>query len=143
MGNYGIKITKDGYDITSTEPRDYVLNSAYTTVKLQTQYTGTLTISAGSATTLSIEHGLSFAPMFMFYTELNPASGKWFFGQIANVGGGNTDAGDCEIGSTLDGSSNITGTYADETYIKLQIANYGVSSKNVKYRIIVFADSGQ
>jgi hypothetical protein len=143
MADYGIKVTRDGYAITSTEPTEYVFNSAYSSVKIQAQYTGTLTVSAGGTSTASITHGLSFIPLFLFFTELSPSSGKWFFGQITNTAGGDTDAGDCEIVSYADGSGDIVGTYADSTYIKLQVKNNGATSKNVKYRVMVFADSGQ
>ena len=141
--NYGIKVTRDGYSVTSTEPRDYVLNSTYSSVKIQAQYTGTLIVAAGETATASITHGLSFIPMFIFYTELKPSSGKWFFGQITNTSGGNADAGDCEVISYADGNGDIIGTYADATYVKFMIKNNGGTSKNVKYRIIVFADSGE
>lgn len=143
MGDYGIKITRDGYGVDTTEPRNYVLNSAHASaVKIQQQYTGTLTVNAGGTTQLSIEHGLSFIPMFIFYTEPSPSSGKWFFGIIYNFGGGDPDAGDCDVDSYADGNGDIVGTYVDETYIKLQITNFGVSQRIVKYRVIAFGETG-
>lgn len=142
MGSYGIKITKDGYSITTTEPRNYVFNSAYSTVKIYSQHTGTLTVGAGSTATATITHGLSFAPLFFIFTELKPSSGKWFFGIVTNKGA-DSDAGDCEVVSYADGNGDIVGTYSDTTYVKLQIKNYGASSQNVKYRIVIFADNGQ
>ena len=62
MTNYGIKITKDGYGITSAEPRNYVLSSTYSAVKIALAGSGTINVSAASTATATIAHGLSFIP---------------------------------------------------------------------------------
>ena len=141
--NYGLKITREGYDITDTDPQHYVFSSKFSSVKIYEEYTGTITANAGTTGTATIAHGLPFVPMFMCFTELSPGSGKWFFGILTNYGGGDSDAGDCEVVSYADGSGDIVGTYVDATNIKLQIKNYGGSQKVVKYHIFAFADNGQ
>jgi len=77
----GIKVSKEGYDISSTSPDDFILNSEYGSVKIYREGSGTLTISSGTNHhTLTISHQLGFVPMCMIYTELTPGSGRWFMG---------------------------------------------------------------
>jgi len=141
MGDYGIKVTKAGEDVSSPTPEDYILNSKYSSVKIQAQYTGTLTIGAGDTEVVSIEHGLSFTPLVIIFAEPSPSSGKWFFCLVYNDSGGDPDSGDCSVDTTW--PDDIAGTYVDPDYVKISITNHGGSSKDVKWRAIVFADSGE
>lgn len=77
MADYGIKITRTGADVSSTDLRDYVLHSGYKTLKAKARATTTMTLPAGTTTiTKTIAHGLGYAPMFHIMGEMN--SGKWY-----------------------------------------------------------------
>ena len=77
MADYGIKITRTGAGIASTDLRDYVLHSGYKTLKAKARATTTMTLLAGAFTaTKNIAHGLGYAPMFHIMAEMNPS--KWY-----------------------------------------------------------------
>ena len=77
MGNYGIKISKEGTDVksapTETTKKFYTILSTDTCPKVSTQ--------AVIASDTNIEHGLGFIPMWDAYilqnslTEAHPATG--------------------------------------------------------------------
>jgi len=79
----------------------------------------------------------------MIFTEPSPSSGKWFYGIVYNENTGDADAGDCKLDFNVDGNGDAVGTYVDSTYVKISITNNGASSRNIKWRAVVFADNGQ
>ena len=144
MADYGIKITRDGYSITSTNPRDYVFSSKYSAVKIVGSGTGTLTVAASSGNSVSINHNQSFVPMTIFYCELKPGSGKWFMGAV-KLNSGDADAGDCYVDTALVGSSSFDYgyTYVDSSVFRLYIRNAGAYSQDIDYRYVFFGDTGE
>lgn len=79
MGNYGIKISKEGTDVksapTETTKKNYTILSTETCPKVSTQ--------AVISSDTNIAHGLGFIPMWDAYilqnglTEAHPATGYW------------------------------------------------------------------
>lgn len=139
MGNYGMKVTLPGKDITSTEPKDYVLNTAYGAVKVYAESPSktyeTITINNGSYADITIAHGLSFVPLFMLFTELKPGSGHWYMGMGVD-----------ELADLVDVAGAVkidyTNSYVDSTYIKIRYTNTTGSNLTVKYYYFIFADNG-
>jgi hypothetical protein len=148
MANYGIKITRDGFNITSTEPRDYVFSSAFTTVKIALQGSGSINVPASSSATATIAHGLSFTPMALFFSELSPGSGKWFLGWAKLVPFSvphtpDPDAGDVYIDASTDANYNPIGSYTDNTNLKIKFENcHTTESRTISYYYFIFGDSG-
>lgn len=140
MADYGVKISVDGKDITSTEPRDYVLNSAYGSVKVVKEPANktyeTVTVNAGSSATATIAHGLSFVPLVMLFSELKPGSGHWYQGGI-NV----ADPTDLSGAVQLDGTADSL-TYVDSTNVKITYSNPTGGNLTVKYYYFIFGDNG-
>jgi len=140
MANYGVKVTIDNKDISSTEPRDYVFNSAYGSVKVAKEPANktheTIDVSAGGTATATIAHGLSFVPLVMLFTELKPGSGHWYQGGI-NV----ADPTDISGAVTLDGTSDSL-TYVDSTNVKITYSNPTGGALTVKYYYFIFGDNG-
>lgn len=66
MGNYGVKISKPGYDYTEGDRR-LVYNSEYPLLKVKDSGTGTLTLSSGSGSKTVYTHSLGYTPMFYLY----------------------------------------------------------------------------
>ena len=141
MGDYGLKISKEGKDITSTEPTDYVFNSAYGAVKIVKEPANktyeTIVVNDASSATASIEHGQNFVPMVLLFTELKPGSGHWYCGGLALA-----DPTDLSGAVTMDGTFDSL-TYVNDTYIKITYSNATGSNKTVKYYYFVFGDSAE
>ena len=75
MGNYGIKITRVGYDVADATLLQQSFNSEKNCPKIA--LTGTSTSSASGSRTIEITHGLSFTPAYMIWFDVD-ASGTWF-----------------------------------------------------------------
>jgi hypothetical protein len=128
MGDWGIKISREGIDTSSTDPKDMVLHSGYKTLKAQARATTTAVLLTGNTTvTKSIAHGLGYAPYFWISVELN--SGKWY-----------------TIGSIqfLD-SDSAPGNYftvrasSDATNINLTIDTVSAYGSNQTYNVTYYA----
>lgn len=138
MGNYGLKITRDGYDVNTTEPRNYVFSSKYGSVKIYAEPSNktyqTIDVNNGSNATISVTHSLGFIPLVLFFIELKPGSGHWYMGghPVADP----TDSSGAVV------VSSSTYTYVDDTYIKVRLENTTGSNLTVKYYYFIFADNG-
>jgi len=137
MGNYGLKITKEGKDITSTDPDDYIFNSKWGSVKVYSEPPNksyqTIIVPANSNATVSIAHGLPFVPLVMFFTELKPGSGHFYTGSQCKA-----DPTDTSGGVTIEPFNS----YIDTTYIKMKYVNPTGGDLTVKYYYFIFADNG-
>lgn len=137
MADYGIKITEEGKGVTATEPRDYVFNSKYGSVKIALQSPNktyeTIVVNASSNATATITHGLGFTPLVALYTELKPGSGHWYMGGQP-------------LRDTTDNTGSVyldyDGTYADATYVKIKFVNPTGGNLTIKYYYFIFADNG-
>lgn len=68
MGDVGIKITKKGKDILSTNPDDYILWTKYKTLMLLGKRTDYVTFTHGYTDgTVSVNHGFDFIPFILAY----------------------------------------------------------------------------
>jgi hypothetical protein len=76
MSNYGIKISKDGYDVKTATPDQLVYSSKYSNLKIFGVYTATVTIS-GTAGFTTIANPLGYPPLFMAYFDVSHGSGKY------------------------------------------------------------------
>lgn len=140
MGDYGIKISVAGKDITSTEPRDYVFNSAYSSVKIALQGSGTIEVPAdssgvGTTASVNIPHGLSFVPLALFFSELKPGSGNYYSQatQVASL----SELPETDIDTDADSAS------IDATNLTLTFRNFNTTTaRTISYKYIIFGDSG-
>lgn len=84
--NWGLKVSKAGSEVRSSNPRDILLSSKYPMLKFSEVQTDTITLSPGATTgAVNFTHGLSHTPAFIAYIE-DFASGEQYF--LANPGGG-------------------------------------------------------
>jgi hypothetical protein len=125
--HYGIQITRDGYGITDIDPTHYAFNSAYSTVKIALQGSGTLVVNGSSTASVSIAHGLPFIPMSMVFVELEPGTGQWYLGENGAVGV----------------SIYPDDIYTNATYLVISLTNTSGSQKTVSYYAYIFADDGR
>ena len=146
MGDYGFKVSNAGYGVTETDPRRYAFWSKYATVKIYLQGSGTVTIPSGSSSAYTdINHGLSFIPMYLLFSQLYDGSGKWFLNR-SKLSSGDADAGDQYVDDTYSWSAGVyteTGLYIDATKLHIEYKTYNTaSSHDVDYYYFIFADEG-
>jgi len=141
MGDYGFKVTRDGYGITSTEPREYAFNSLYANVKIAASGSGQLTVNAGADASVTIAHNLNFIPMSFIYTEVNPSSGRYYFGGIV-LPSDDADYNGVYVDCDIDSNGDLINTYLDSTNLVLGMHNSGGTNKTVNYKYYIFADNG-
>jgi len=73
MTDYGIKISKSGYDYSDADNR-LIYNSDYPLLKILAKGTGTLTLSSGGDSKTVYTHNLGYKPMFYLwinYIDIN------------------------------------------------------------------------
>lgn len=114
MSDFGIKVSKQGFDAVSTEPKNLIFDSTKNQLKvakvLEKDFVATATSQVFSAS-----HGLSYIPGFIPYLRID---NKWY----GNVGE------DPVYGNTWQ-------FYADKTNIYLDVS---VTTINQKFRIKVY-----
>jgi len=80
MGDYGIKISKPGKSAFSTDIRDFIVWSKYPVLKIHSSGSGS--IAAGGTET--INHGLGYNPIAMFYVEALGGGNRYTFASLAS-----------------------------------------------------------
>jgi hypothetical protein len=123
MGDYGIKVTKTGYDVASATALQQTFNSSYNCLKLASLSNFTSTASGNRD--VVVAHGFSYKPAFMIWFEVS-ASGKWFaYGSSEDVSGA-----DCYVFA-----------FADATNVTFRL--YSSSSKVIKVAYFLIVDPGE
>lgn len=128
MADYGLKVSRDGYSITTSTPEYLVFSSKYATVKIAKAGGGTATVPSSSNVTTTIRHDLGFIPVAMLFFEPTPGSGKWRFG------GAYMDTDETRI------NPDIANTYVDNINMVFRFDNNTASQKLVKYYYYIFSD---
>lgn len=73
--DYGLKVSKNGYDINTASVQNQIFNSTYNSLKIIAEGQVTISVpSSGSAATTTVAHGLSYIPGFLAYAQLSTAS---------------------------------------------------------------------
>lgn len=112
MSNYGIKVSKDGYDVKTCADIYLCLKSSIILQKVKLM--GSTTVA--NNTTGSIAHGLAYVPQFLVYGE-DPSN-------VANMNIGNASY----VYSKLK-------AWADATYVYWRINTAVVSNFNIYYYV--------
>lgn len=79
MLDYGLKISRDGFGIGTTDPRELVFSSGFETASVALQGSSQQTGNSGDVKTFTIAHGLAFIPFVLVYinTSKYPNNWKW------------------------------------------------------------------
>lgn len=125
MADYGIKITKDGYDVSTATLAQQTFNSEKNSLKIASE--GSTTSTASGQRTVTIAHGLSVVPGCLVFFQVS-SNGKWYPGF-----------------TTEDASSYLVSVepYTDSTNLNLRIDNANPGTTTVKVYYYIFVDPGQ
>ena len=77
MSTYGILVSREGYDISTSDPRELIFNSGLDTAAVALQGTSQQTGNSGDTLTFTIAHGLSFTPFVLIYMKTSYYSSNW------------------------------------------------------------------
>lgn len=106
--NYGIKVSKEGYDIQTADPKDQIFNSSFNNFKIYKQ--GEITISVdgdSSDDSVQVAHDLGYIPGFIAFAQLRGTTVSYPLNAFDLLSGGG------ETFTAVADSSNITFTAAD------------------------------
>jgi len=132
---YGIKVSKPGKDISSTDPNDFVLNSEWGTIKFLKWGLGSKTVGASTNATETISYDWSGGrPLVALYVELTPNSGKWYFAPFSTAQIGTEDT---YISESVDDTS------VGSTSMSFKIVNTTASEKTVSYYYFIIGETGK
>lgn len=120
--DYGIRISKDGFDVKTANILQQTFNSEKNCLKISAEGTSSYTGTGGSIT---IAHGLGYIPAWLLWFEVD-GSGKWF-GQYMN--------------EHLSGKGVNVIPYTDGTNLVAEINM--ASSATVKIYYVLFVDPVQ
>lgn len=83
MSDYGIKVTADGYDVSTATVLQQTFNSSVNTLKIAD--TGIITSTASGIRLVDFNHGFSYRPGLLFWWDAN--NGQFYLGNMGSVGG--------------------------------------------------------
>jgi len=119
MSDYGIKVTTDGYDVSTATVLQQTFNSSVNTLKIAD--TGMITNTAIGWRIVDFNHGFSYRPGLLFWWDAN--NGQFYLGNtIYNFG---------QRG--VDGTAYNT---------KIEFSIYTSTSTTIRIFYVVLADPG-
>lgn len=91
--NYGIKVSKPGYNVLSAGDQNLVYTSKYNTIRVALTGSGSVTSDATNPTLVTIAHSLGYVPAFVWYTEVGTpfaVSGHFYLAPFTHPVGGDS-----------------------------------------------------
>lgn len=118
--NYGVKISRDGHDVSTATADDLFFTSKYNNLKFAEGATTTITThpSTGDGTR-TIAHGLSFIPIVVPLIE--DTDSAWYMAPAQLTSGG---GGAAQFGFTVDATNIIFGISDGATSTTYNIRYY-------------------
>ena len=78
MGDYGLKISKDGYDVKTATSTQLSYSSQWSNFKIKEVITTTVTLTgADTSGSNTVNNPLSYSPIYFPYVNSSTISGKW------------------------------------------------------------------
>jgi len=123
--DYGIKVTKDGYDVATAGILDQSFNSQKNCLKIAApDGEGSVSSTASGYRTIEIEHGLDVTPAFFAWFQVDN-SGKWYPAYTQE---------------DYSGKNGVVNPRSDGTKLYLQIGS-NVSAA-IEVYFVIFVDPG-
>lgn len=133
MGNYGIRISKDGKDVKTCDDKDTVITSKYTNLKGVISGSGNKSVSDGGFETITIAHNLGYVPFVQAF--LNPPASDDFLNNYY------------PLPLWVDGIADhiYSNVYADNSnvYIEIEQWNDYAETRNYKYKYFIYIDKAK
>ena len=131
---YGMKMVKEGADVSSQRLDDLVFSSDYPPLKMADTYERTVTWTSSASPVTKYEyipHNLGFVPAFTATVEpINPSTGAVLMGFVTMPWPGGM-------------GQPAYGIFADSTNIIITVYNPGeTATRTTRFRVTVFADKG-
>lgn len=135
--DYGIKVSKPGYDVKTTADENLVFSSKFDTFRVFATGTGSFTANLSTQTN-TVTHSLGYQPAFFVYSEVhagfgNPSTGDFYMmphSPPASIGG-----------------SLVTDTIivaADTTKLYIRLGSLVVANtKVINYKYVIFYNPAQ
>ena len=87
--DFGIKVSKEGYEVSTTGDANLIMNSAYNMFKIVATGTATLTLPnptvAWTSYTTTVTHNLGFEPVHTVFVKAQPSLGSELFSSPRTV----------------------------------------------------------
>lgn len=129
MGDYGIRVSKEGVDVKTGDDKDMILTSKYPLMKEALSGGGTVTLVSGVQYTLTIAHSLGYIPFMTAY--IDDGFGKFSISPVW-------------ADSATETLSVYTKTDANYGYIIFYWENYvSGGTKSLKYKYFIYLDKGK
>jgi len=126
MGDYGIKISKDGYDVKTCTDKQLVMSSEFNHIKIAAEGNGSEVIASLGNATVTVVISTAYMGYMGFYND--PVGNVWY--QLVS-NGRSTSAG------------NVWGrSYIDGTDLVIRLFNNTGSQQTVKYKYFLFIEQG-
>ena len=82
MGNYGLKVSKAGFDVKTTADKNLIYSSKFDTFRVFASGSGSVTCDDINGVVVTIAHSLLYRPVCVVYSEIyssfGGASGRFF-----------------------------------------------------------------
>lgn len=68
--NYGVKMSKEGFDVLTAKDNELIFNSKYPALKVHSEGSGTYTFTNNQGNALLTEHNLGYKPFFAVWVDI-------------------------------------------------------------------------
>lgn len=128
---YGIKVTKEGKETSSSVATDFIMNSDWATIKVLMSGPTSASVNAYSSTSVTGTTSAGFYPLVMLYAELTPDSGRWYAAPFQSISGEDTYF-----------AGNLDYSYVTQNSFVFTLVNNTASSKTIDLYYYVIGETG-
>ena len=135
--DYGIKISKPGFDVRTASDKDLVFSSKFDTFKVSVSGTGSFTAD-GTLQIAEIAHSLGYVPAFFVFSEVHAGFGEPSTGDFYML----PHSPPFSIGGSLVTDTLITSIDSTKLYIRMG-SLVVASTKVINYKYVIFHNPAQ
>ena len=129
MSDYGFRISKNGVDVKTGADKDMIVTSKYPLLKGSLFGNGSVVVTSGTITTITITHNLGYIPFAMGYFA-DDLSNVWYFMPFYAGGG-------------VDWISVFVKANTTSIIITIDWYEYGATTRTFYYKYFIFLDKGK
>lgn len=133
MGDFGLRISKDGSDVKTCLDKDCVITSKYSTLKGAILVTGSVAVADGALQTVEITHGLGYMPFVKAFVKI-PASEDFL---------NNYYPLPLWVDGVEDHIYSSASADTSKVYLEIEQWNFSEVSKTYYYSVYIFLDKAK